>query len=56
MRCRQIACPVQVAQQFSRLTLQGLPHGLSDGPLFRLSLQEPLTVGELHKRRHLLIW
>ena len=54
MRCRRIARPVQVALQFSRSGLQCFPHGLGDGPLFRLPLEEALSIGELHKRRHLL--
>ena len=54
MRCRRIARPVQVALQFSRSALQRFPHGLGDDPLFRLPLEEALSVGELHKRRHVL--
>ena len=56
MQCRRIARPVQVALQFSRSALQRFPHSLGDDALFRLPLEEALSIGELHKRRHVLLF
>jgi hypothetical protein len=55
MRCRQIACPVQVALKFSRSAPQRLPHSLIGSAFLCLVLQQSLAVGELHERRKLLI-